>query len=63
MTLSLAKRPGANAITLVNEVLAAVDAVSVEDVQSVAATLLEVSPTLAVIGPFDPDRDFTSAVA
>jgi len=45
------------------EVLAAVEAVTVEDVQAVAATLLEVSPTLAVIGPFDPDRDFTSAVA
>jgi predicted Zn-dependent peptidase len=45
------------------EVLSAVEAVSVEDVQAVAATLLEVSPTLAVIGPFDPDRDFTSAVA
>jgi len=45
------------------EVLAAVESVTVDDVRSVAATLLEVSPTLAVIGPFDPDRDFTSAVA
>jgi predicted Zn-dependent peptidase len=45
------------------EVLAAVEAVSVEDVRTIAAGLLEVSPTLAVIGPFDTDRDFSSSVA
>ena len=44
------------------EVLSAIDAVTVDEVRSVAATLLEVSPTLAVIGPFDTDRDFSSAV-
>ncbi len=45
------------------EVLAAIDAVTIEDVCAVADTLLEISPTLAVIGPFDTDRDFSSAVA
>jgi len=45
------------------QVLDAVAAVTVDDVKDVAATLLEVSPTLAVIGPFDTDRDFSSAVA
>jgi len=44
-------------------VLDAVAAVTIDDVKDVAATLLEVSPTLAVIGPFDTDRDFSSAVA
>jgi predicted Zn-dependent peptidase len=45
------------------EVLSAIDAVTIDDVRDVAATLLEVTPTLAVIGPFDGDRDFSSAVA
>ena len=45
------------------EVLGAIDAVTSEDVQLVAASLLEVAPTLAVIGPFDGDRDFSSVVA
>ncbi|MFN8145914.1 MAG: pitrilysin family protein [Candidatus Nanopelagicales bacterium] len=45
------------------EVLHAIDSVSVDDVREIAATLLDVTPTLAVIGPFDPDRDFSSAVA
>ena len=45
------------------EVLGAIDAVTTEDVQHVAASLLEVAPTLAVIGPFDGDRDFSSVVA
>jgi predicted Zn-dependent peptidase len=45
------------------EVLDAVEAVTVDHVRDVAATLLTVSPTLAVIGPFEPDRDFSSAVA
>ena len=38
-------------------------AVTVDDVRAVASVLLEVTPTLAVIGPFDADRDFSSAVA
>lgn len=45
------------------EVLAAIEAVTVDDVRAVASGLLEVTPTLAVIGPFDADRDFSSAVA
>jgi predicted Zn-dependent peptidase len=45
------------------EVLAAIDSVTIDDVREIAVTLLEVSPTLAVIGPFDTDRDFSSAVA
>jgi predicted Zn-dependent peptidase len=45
------------------DVLSAIDAVTIEDVKAVADTLLEVTPTLAVIGPFDADRDFSSAIA
>ena len=45
------------------DVLAAIDAVTLDDVREVADGLLEVTPTLAVIGPFDADRDFSSAVA
>jgi predicted Zn-dependent peptidase len=44
------------------EVLAAIDAVTVDDVRELATTLLDVTPTLAVIGPFEPDRDFSSAL-
>jgi predicted Zn-dependent peptidase len=45
------------------EVLDAIDSVTVDDVRDIAATLLDVTPTLAVIGPFEPDRDFSSAIA
>jgi predicted Zn-dependent peptidase len=45
------------------DVLAAIDAVTIDDVREIAAGLLEVTPTLAVIGPFDADRDFSTAVA
>ncbi|MBI1378764.1 MAG: insulinase family protein [Frankiales bacterium] len=45
------------------DVLAAIDDVTVDDVKDVAGSLLEVTPTLAVIGPFDADRDFSTAVA
>jgi len=45
------------------EMLGAINAVTVEQVRDVAEALLEVSPTLAVIGPFDDGRDFSSAVA
>jgi predicted Zn-dependent peptidase len=45
------------------EVLAAIEAVTVDDVRAIATGLLQVTPTLAVIGPFDGDRDFSSAVA
>ena len=46
-----------------DEVIERVDAVSLDDVQDVASTLLEAAPTLAVIGPFEADRDFSGAVA
>ena len=46
-----------------DEVIERVDAVSLDDVQDVASTLLEAPPTLAVIGPFEADRDFSGAVA
>jgi predicted Zn-dependent peptidase len=42
----------------VDEVLRRIDAVTHEDVQSLASDLLAATPTLAVIGPFDPDRTF-----
>jgi predicted Zn-dependent peptidase len=45
------------------EVLAAIEAVTIDDVKAIADSLLEVTPTLAVIGPFDADRDFSSAIA
>ena len=44
------------------DVLAAIESVSVDDVREIATSLLEVSPTLAVIGPFDAGRDFSDAV-
>ncbi len=46
-----------------DEVLARINAVTLDDVRDVAADLLDVTPTLAVIGPFDADRDFSGAVA
>ncbi len=45
------------------EVLTAIDEVTIDDVREIAGSLLEVTPTLAVIGPFDTDRDFSSAVS
>jgi len=45
------------------EVLTAIDSVTVDDVREIAGGLLEVTPTLAVIGPFDTDRDFSSVIA
>jgi len=47
----------------VDEVLARVDAVTLDDVGDVAAEVLAARPTLAVVGPFDADRDFSAAVA
>ena len=44
------------------EVLAAIEAVDIDDVKEIAGSLLETTPTLAVIGPFDAERDFSSAV-
>jgi predicted Zn-dependent peptidase len=47
----------------VDQVLAQVDAVTLDDVAAVSADLASVRPTLAVVGPFDESRDFTTAVA
>jgi predicted Zn-dependent peptidase len=47
----------------VRDVLARIDAVTLDDVRSVAASILSVPPTLAVVGPFEEDRDFSAAVA
>ncbi len=47
----------------VNAILARIEAVGLDDVREVAAEILASPPTLAVIGPFDADRDFSAAVA
>jgi predicted Zn-dependent peptidase len=46
----------------VDEVLARIDAVTLDDVRAVATEVLSAKPTLAVIGPFDDDA-FEDAVA
>jgi predicted Zn-dependent peptidase len=46
-----------------DEVLGRIEAVTLDDVQAVASELLTVTPTLAVIGPFEADRDFSGSVA
>jgi predicted Zn-dependent peptidase len=47
----------------VDDVLARIQDVTLDDVRGVAATVLAAKPTLAVIGPFDDGRDFGEAVA
>jgi predicted Zn-dependent peptidase len=47
----------------VDTILERIDAVTLDDVRAVATDLLVAPPTLAVIGPFDEDRDFPAAVA
>ncbi|HVQ19058.1 MAG TPA: pitrilysin family protein [Actinomycetes bacterium] len=47
----------------VDEILARIDAVTLDEVQEVAAEVLGAPPTLAVIGPFDEGRNFSAAVA
>jgi len=47
----------------VDDMLARIDAVTIDDVAAVSSDLLTVRPTLAVVGPFDEDRDFSSSVA
>ncbi len=47
----------------VDELIARVDAVSLDDVSGLAADLLGAKPLLAVIGPFDDDERFSRAVA
>jgi predicted Zn-dependent peptidase len=47
----------------VDDVLARIDSVTLDQVTEVAADVLSATPTLAVVGPFDEDRDFSQAVA
>jgi predicted Zn-dependent peptidase len=47
----------------VDEVLAKIEDVTPDEVSAIAADLLTETPTLAVVGPFDEDRDFTRAIA
>jgi predicted Zn-dependent peptidase len=47
----------------VDHIIDRINRVSLEDVSAVAAEVLTATPTLAVVGPFDEDRDFTNAVA
>ncbi|MBO0827682.1 MAG: insulinase family protein [Streptosporangiales bacterium] len=46
----------------VDQILARVDAVTREDVQQVARDLLDGRLNLAVVGPFDEDRDFSGHI-
>src|SRR5579859_7635668 len=46
----------------VDDVLAAIDAVSHDDVRAVAAEILTKPKALAVVGPFDDDGSFTAAL-
>ncbi len=46
-----------------DEILRRIQQVTLDDVLDVASDVLDVAPTLAVIGPFDGDHDFSGAVA
>lgn len=45
----------------VGETISRIDAVTLDDVRAVAADVLNGPRTLAVVGPFEEDRDFTAA--
>jgi predicted Zn-dependent peptidase len=47
----------------VDNIIERINMVSLDEVSAVAAEVLDAKPTLAVVGPFDEDRDFTPAVA
>jgi predicted Zn-dependent peptidase len=47
----------------VDTLIERINAVTLDEVSEVAADVLTATPTLAVVGPFDEDRDFTTAVA
>jgi predicted Zn-dependent peptidase len=47
----------------VDHIINRINGVTLDDVGAVASELLTGRPTLAVVGPFDEDRDFASAVA
>jgi predicted Zn-dependent peptidase len=46
----------------VGEVLARVDAVTLEDVRELAAETLAAAPALAVVGPFDDVTPFAATI-
>jgi predicted Zn-dependent peptidase len=47
----------------VDTIIERINKVSLDEVSAVAAEVLDAKPTLAVVGPFDEDRDFAPAVA
>jgi predicted Zn-dependent peptidase len=47
----------------VDNIIERINNVTLDEVSAVAAEVLTATPTLAVVGPFDEDRDFTNAVA
>jgi predicted Zn-dependent peptidase len=47
----------------VDEVINRIDGVTLDDISAMAGELLAAAPTLAVVGPFEGDRDFAAAVA
>jgi predicted Zn-dependent peptidase len=47
----------------VDQLIGRIGAVTLDEVSAVAADVLSSRPTLAVVGPFDEDRDFSGAVA
>jgi predicted Zn-dependent peptidase len=47
----------------VDEVIDRIDGVTLDDISTMAGELLAAPPTLAVVGPFEDDRDFAAAVA
>jgi len=47
----------------VDDVLAAIDAVTHDDIRAVAAEVLAKPKVLAVVGPFEDDAAFASALA
>jgi predicted Zn-dependent peptidase len=47
----------------VDQVIDRIDGVTLDDVSALASAVLQEKPTLAVVGPFDEDRDFGDAVA
>jgi predicted Zn-dependent peptidase len=47
----------------VDEILARIDAVTLDDVREVAVAILSQPKALAVVGPYDDADSFTAAVA
>jgi predicted Zn-dependent peptidase len=47
----------------VDEVIDRINGVTLDDISAMAGELLVAAPTLAVVGPFEDDRDFAAAVA